>query len=168
MKIEFEKAELRYSGSRVEKNYFTENLVPKYTVEEKGKETHINISGLKNLKLDEITIASDSIFKRSASTPDSIEEIYNLSFGNEKYRDTTIQMNQYISKSDIFTVVINNNDDKPIEISSIAVKYLADEIVFDGSAGKALKLDFKNFVHNKAFCKIIHPKYRKQIGKYQG
>ena len=141
-KLSFDKVELCYSEEKSKTDYFIENLMPNYTVEEKGKETHINISGLTNLRLDEITIASNDIFKRDASTPNGVEEIYNLSFGNESYSDTTLQMNQYVSNSDIFTVIIYNKDDKPIQISSVAVKYYADELVFDGSAGEAFVLEF--------------------------
>jgi len=141
-KISFNKVELCYSEEKSKINYFSENIVPEYTIEEKGKETHINISGLKNLRLDEITIESNDIFKRNAGTPNSVEEIYNLSFENERYSDTTIEMDQYISKSDIFTVTIYNKDDKPIEISSISVKYYADELVFDGSESNSFTLEF--------------------------
>ncbi len=141
-KLSFDNVELYYSEEKSKTDYFIEKLMPEYTVEEKGKETHINISGLTNLRLDEITIGSDDVFKRDASTPNGVEEIYNLSFGNESYSDTSLQMNQYVSKRDIFTVVIHNKDDKPIQISSVAVKYYTDELVFDGSAGGSFVLEF--------------------------
>jgi len=141
-KLSFDNVELCYSEEKIKTDYFIENLIHEYTVEEKGKETHINISGLKNLRLDEIMITSDDIFKRDASTPNGVEEIYNLSFGNERYSDTTLQMDQYVSKSDIFTVVIHNKDDKPIQISSVAVKHYTDELIFDGSTGEVFILEF--------------------------
>ena len=141
-KISFDKVELCYSEKKSKTDYFIEDLTPDYTVEEKGKETHINILGLKNLRLDEISIVTDDIFRRMAGTPKGTEEIYNLSFESERYCDTTLQMNQYVSKDDVFTVVIYNEDDKPIKISSITVKYFADELVFDGSGSEAFVLEF--------------------------
>lgn len=143
-KIEFTNAELRYNVTTRENSYFTAQLQPEFTVEEKGTNTYIHVKQVKNLKLDEITIVSDSIFKRNASTPKGSQEIYHLSFGNEIYSDTTIKMDQYISKDDVLTAVIHNNDDKPIKISAIKVKYFEDELVFNGGTGTASKLEFGN------------------------
>lgn len=141
-KVSFPKVQLCYSEEKSKTEYFIESLIPEYNIEEKGKETHISIFGLKNLRLDEITISTDDVFKRMAGTPKGMKEIYNLSFGNERYCDTTLQMNRYVSKDDVFTVVIYNEDDKPIEISAINVKYFADELVFDGSGSGAFVLEF--------------------------
>lgn len=141
-KISFSGVDLCYSDEKSKTEYFTESLIPDYTVEEKGKETHINISGLKNLRLDEIVLSTDDIFKRKAGTPKGTKEIYNLAFGSERYSDTTLPMNQYVSKDDVFTVVIYNEDDKPIKITSVSVKYFADELVFDGSGSNAFVLEF--------------------------
>lgn len=141
-KISFNEVDLCYSDEKSKTEYFTESLIPNYTVEEKGKETHINISGLKNLRLDEIVLSTDDIFKRKAGTPKGTKEIYNLAFGSERYSDTTLPMNQYVSKDDVFTVVIYNEDDKPIKITSVSVKYFADELVFDGSGSNAFVLEF--------------------------
>lgn len=141
-KISFSGVDLCYSDEKSKTEYFTESLIPDYTVEEKGKETYINISGLKNLRLDEIVLSTDDIFKRKAGTPKGTKEIYNLAFGSERYSDTTLPMNQYVSKDDVFTVVIYNEDDKPIKITSVSVKYFADELVFDGSGSNAFVLEF--------------------------
>ena len=141
-KISFERVELNYDVSISEKSYFTETITPEFSREEQENNTHIHINGLKNLKLNEITIVSDSVFKRNASTPINSKEIYNLNFGDEKYCDTTLEMNWHIPDQDIFTLIIHNNDDKPINIDSIIVTYFADELVFDGSSSNSYTLKF--------------------------
>lgn len=141
-KIVFDTVQLKYNVSTSEKSYFIETVTPEFSVEQKDNKTYINVAGLKNLKLADITILSDSIFKRNASTPFGGKEIYNLSFNNSSYLDTTIPLNWKISTDDTFVVTITNNDDRPINIKGISVKYFADEIVFDGSSKNNFELDF--------------------------
>lgn len=150
-RISFSYVKLNYSRTKSEKGYFAESIKPKFTTEEKDKQTFINIEGLKNLRLGEIMIETDSMFKRTASASFGVnKEIYNLSFGDTTYTDTAIPLGWQTSQDDILTVTIQNYDDKPIDIAGITVTYYADELVFEGKAGETYTLDFGVDVTKKA------------------
>lgn len=149
-KIAFDKVKLVYNNSTYEESYFIEALTPKYQVENKDNITYIKIEGLKNLRLADITVLSDSMFKRMIRTPFGDKEIYNLSFNGISYVDTTVPFNWSIPSDDTLELTIENNDDKPISIKGIIVKYYADEIVFDGGGSNSFKLYFAKDESKKA------------------
>jgi hypothetical protein len=133
-KIAFTSVELNYNNFTQRKEYFTDNITPEFTTEESEKRTIIKITNLKNLKIDSITIESDSVFKRNVDFEDrKTKVLYNLAFENTNYRDMTIPLDGYKVTSDIAEMHIDNKDDRPIKISKIIVKYVVDEIIFDGS-----------------------------------
>lgn len=140
--ISFDKVYLEYSVTQREASYFIETIKPKYKISQNNSDTEIQIEGLKNLKLAEITIVSDSMFKRMLSTPFGEKQIYNLTFDNENYQDTTIPMDWQISNGKTFLATIQNNDDEPIHIKQVIVKYYADELIFDGRDGNSFELEF--------------------------
>ena len=136
---------LGYSIVVKEEQYFIESLEPHFNIEYIDKKTKVNIEGLKNLRLYDITIYTDSMFKRNAATQHGIsKEIFNLSLNGVSYADTTIPLGGYISKSDIYTITISDYDDKPIVINGLQVRYYADEIVFEGNVGEVYTLEFGN------------------------
>ena len=143
-KIAFDTVELKYNKNTVEKSYFSETIAPQFSTEEIGKETYLYIYNVKNLQIDTITIDTDSMFKRSLLVKGigRTKEIYNLSFGDTTYTDTKIQMQSKKNEDDVVTLVINNNDDKPINIKGITVKYYADEIVFEDKGGENYTIEF--------------------------
>ncbi len=141
-KIAFSSADLAYNVTTVEQGCFIESIRPAFGTEEKEKQTLINIEGMKNLRLAEVTIETDSMFKRTAVLLNTSKEIYNLSLNGTSYRDTTLPASWQKTDKDILTVAINNNDDKPISVKGVIVKYYADELVFDGSKGKTFTLTF--------------------------
>lgn len=142
-KISFEAVDLVYSIAISEKNYFIESLTPTFSIEEKDKTTFVKIEGLKNLRLCDVTIETDSMFKRTAKAPlTSGKEIYNLSLNETSYTDTTLPLNWQISQEDTYVITITNNDDKPINITGITVRYYADEVVFEGNGNESYTLDF--------------------------
>jgi hypothetical protein len=142
-KISFGTVILIYNYFTQEKIHFVESITPDFSVEEKNKRTYINIKGLKNLRLGEIIIDTDSMFKRNFSTPfRTAGEIYNLSFNDASYTDTAISFDWRISRDDVFTLTIDNGDDKPIIIKGITVKYFADELVFEGNNSDKYILNF--------------------------
>ncbi|MHB8125826.1 MAG: hypothetical protein ACYDEJ_09355 [Desulfitobacteriaceae bacterium] len=149
-KITFTKVNLIYNASTFEESYFIETLRPKFQVEQKDKKTYIKLEGLKNLKLTDITVLSDSVFKRTVSTPFGDEEIYNLSFKDSAYLDTTITLNWKMPLDDIFFLAIENNDDKPININGLIVRYYADEIVFEGKGSNSFQIYFAKDDNKKA------------------
>ncbi len=140
--ISFRQVYLEYNETQTEADYFLEDIKPDYTVREQGSNTEIAVEGLKNLKLAEIIIVSDSMFKRMLVTPLGAKEIYHLTFGSETYQDTTIPMDWQISTEENFVMTIQNNDDAPIKIDNIIVRYYADELVFDGSNSDSFTLEY--------------------------
>ena len=142
-RISFDIVNIAYNVIATEKSYFIERLTPVFSIEEKDKTTFIKIEGLKNLRLCDVTIETDSMFKRTVSAPFvQDKEIYNLSLNDTSYTDTTLPLNWQTSEDDTYVVTIANNDDKPIDIKGVIVRYYADEIVFEGTANESYTLDF--------------------------
>ncbi|OQB14793.1 MAG: hypothetical protein BWY15_00947 [Firmicutes bacterium ADurb.Bin193] len=143
-KIAFDTATLYYSVTSLEKSYFAEEISPKFSIEQKEKETHVYIEGLKNLFVDTITIKTNSMFKRNAVVEGLgiTAEIYNLSFGDTTYTDTDIVIRKKKIENDVLTIIIKNNDDKPISIDGITAKYYAEEIVFEDNGSKNYYIEF--------------------------
>ena len=134
-RISFNTVDLTYSVETTQRRYFTEHLLPQFQTEEKDKETHIYIEGLKNLRLSEIVIDTDSMFQRTVEVPNFgiRRELYNLAFSDTDYKDTSIPFNRNTSRDDTLKLIINNGDDRPINITGIMVQYYVDELVFEGS-----------------------------------
>jgi len=130
-KITFDSVTLNYSIVTQERFYFIEEIRPVYTIEEKDNFTHISIEGLKNLRLAEIIIDTDSMFQRNASALGVRKELYNLFFNEASYTDTSLIFKRTIPNDDILLMTIQNGDDKPININGIIVRYYADELVFE-------------------------------------
>jgi len=133
-KISFNTVELKNSMETNQKSFFIEHLRPKFRTEEKGKTTYIYIEGLKNLRLAEITIDTDSMFQRTVTAVPFwlSKELYNLALNGTTYTDTTMPFDRLGARDEILTLTIDNADDKPINIQGITVKYYADELVFEG------------------------------------
>jgi hypothetical protein len=136
-RISFNSVELKHSTEKNQNNFFIERLKPAFRVEEKGKTTQIQIGGLKNLRLAEISIITDSMFQRNVySIPFGFtKELYNLTFGGTSYTDMAIPLDHFVVFDETLTIGIDNADDKPISIRGIEVKYYADELVFEGRGG---------------------------------
>lgn len=111
--------------------YPVETLRPEFTVAEDGKETLVHIKGLSKLNLCDITIETDTMFKRFVSSPlGGGKELYNLTFDEIMDQDLTLPIDgRYLGEED-FTLQIRNYDDAPIEIKNIVVSYYVDEVVF--------------------------------------
>jgi len=136
-------ATLIYSMETSEKSYFTETLEPTFTVDSKAKQTTITIDGLNNLRLHDITLHSDSMFKRNIHTPQGVsKEIYNLALNDTVYNDTTIPIHQNASLDEAYYMTIDDGDDKPITIDKITVRYYAADLVFEGHSGAEYSLEF--------------------------
>jgi hypothetical protein len=129
--------------NETEETYFIESFTPEFTVETQDKTTRILIEGLKNLRLCDLQIETDSMFIRKARASRGIEkELYNLSINGTTYTDTVLPLNRRVSESDIFTVSISDGDDEPVNITGIIVRYYADDLVFQGNAGGVYRLEF--------------------------
>jgi len=141
--ITFQTANLIYSIETREETYYIESLTPVFSVKSSDRKTEIIIEGIKNLRLCDLTIDSDSMFMRMLSTPSrESKELYNLSLNGTSYSDLTIPLHWSIPRGDTYTLTIADGDDRPIKISNITVRYYADEIVFEGVADGIYILEF--------------------------
>jgi hypothetical protein len=141
-KISFDAVTLVYKTYTQEYTHFIESLSPNYTVAEEGKNTLIRIDGLHNLRLAEITIHTASMFRRYVYARSGRgKELYNLTFNDGSYDDTTIPFYGQIANGMDYELTIENGDDKPIDVKGITVKYYADDVIFEGtdSGGYALR-----------------------------
>lgn len=144
-KISFSSVLLKFNKTMQNKEYFINSISPEFSSEERGNTTAIKIQGLRNLKLSSITLKTDSIFKRRVTFDGSNSKVlYNLDFASTSYRDLTIPLSSYRVNSDTTEIIIENKDDKPIEVSGIEAKYIADELIFDGSKSSEYTLRFGN------------------------
>ena len=165
-RISFDSMKLVYERYALqERIYFIESIIPRFNVEEKDKTTYINIEGLKNLRLAEIKLETDSMFKRTVRTEIGVDkELYNLSFNDIEYNDTALAFDWQIPKGDIFTLQINNGDDRPININGITVKYYADELVFEFGLGEEHTIYFGDS-EIKALPVYDIERYRREVLK---
>jgi hypothetical protein len=135
--ISFTSVTLVYNVETSEESFFIETLKPSYSVESSNKSTVIIVEGLQQLRLCDITIHSNSTFRRYATAGQyDTKEIYNLPFNGETYSDTTIPVHWTISDEESFVVTISDGDDRPITIDGITVRYYADDLVFESIAGQ--------------------------------
>jgi len=143
-KISFNTVSLTHSIATTQRHYFVENLLPEFSIEENGRFTHVHIEGVKHLRLSEIIIDTNSMFQRTVEVPSFgiRRELYNLTFSDVIYRDTSIHLNRNISKNDIFSLVIHNEDDRPINVIGITVRYYTDDLIFEGRDNETLTLRF--------------------------
>ncbi|MDR0444139.1 MAG: Ig-like domain-containing protein [Treponema sp.] len=164
-RISFYKSDLVYSIETVEETHFIESLMPEFSIENEDKKTNIIIEGLKNLRLCDFTVHTDTMFIRTISAPRGIKkEIYNLSINDTSCLDTTVPLNRHISTGDTYTVTITDADDKPLNITGLTVRYYADDIVFEGSTDKVYTLEFGANPEKKAPVYDIE-RYKNEILK---
>jgi hypothetical protein len=142
-KIAFTGVTLNYNDVTLSHERFTETFTPQYTIEEQGQKTLIKLSGLRNLKLDSFTLETDSIFKRRVIFADiHAKTLYNLSFQQTHYSDLTLPLDGFRTSEDTAVLVIENNDDQPIQVKQLQVKYYVDELVFNGAGKTGFVLKF--------------------------
>jgi preprotein translocase subunit Sec61beta len=89
------------------------------------------------------------MFLRNVYAPGAARrELYHLAINGAVYNDTTLPLNRYVSRTDTYTVTIEDGDDRPISIKGITVRYYADDLVFEGptvkTAGETYTLEFGN------------------------
>ena len=143
-KISFSEARLIYSADTRSEAYFSQTLEPDFSVETRGRETEITIKKTKNLRLAYVTIETDSMFKREVSAPFGTgKELYNLTFGETNYSDTTLLFGGNIIPGDELVLTVHNGDDKPININKITMAYYADDLIFEDNGSAVYALDFE-------------------------
>ena len=144
-RISFERVNLVFNKEIIDETYFIESFVPQFTVENEDGKTKIIIEGLKNLRLCDLSIETNSMFIRTVRAPQGIaKELYNLSINSTQYKDIVLPLNRRISQDEKYVVTIDDGDDKPIDVKGIVVRYFADDIVFQKSAGNVHTLEFSD------------------------
>ena len=144
---------------------FIESIEPVFSVESEYKNTTIMIEDLKNLRLLDVTIHTDSMFKRNVHIADVNKELYNLTLSEELDADTTIDLGGYVSSKEVLKLVIDDGDDKPIKIDGVTVRYYADDVIFAGSLEKkSYTLEFGSD-ENKTAPKYDIVRYQDEILK---
>jgi hypothetical protein len=141
--VSFSRVWLEHSLDIVSRNSFAETFAPAMSARQDGKSTVIALDGLKNLALSEIVIETDSMFKRNVHANGSAHALYNLVFGEERYRDLTMPMGGFQCPSDRLELRIDDGDDAPISVDSVLVSYLAYDVVFQNT-GLPVTLYFGN------------------------
>ena len=141
-RIAFETVQLERNDLLQETSRFVEQLSPTFRTEEKGQQTHIYIEGLKHLRLEQLTLHTDSMFQRSVHTLGTQRELYRLTFDGTTYEDTTLPLGGRQVAENVLEVTIDNYDDKPITINSVTVRYYADDLVFAGGDSRSFTLAF--------------------------
>ena len=143
-KIAFQDVSLKYNQAMLQEGRsLLEECTPSFTVEELEKATLLHINGLKNLELAYIKIETAGTWKRMVTTPfGDTKELYNLSFEDIAYNDTTLLFEHEASRENVFTIKINNHDDKPISITGVNVGYYTKDIVFAAGEETSFTLHF--------------------------
>jgi len=138
---------LEYSRHAVEQNFFSEPFQPAFDIVQDGRNTVIELHGLRNVRINELTIHTNSRFQRPVSFANGrTQELYNLNFasGGQYYRNLTLNFGGYSGQKDIMPVTIHNGDNIPIDIENITLTYFADEIIFEVGSGTSATLFFGN------------------------
>jgi len=139
-------AYLEYSRHNVEQNFFTESFSPSFDVAQEGQNTLITLHGLKNVSINEVTVHTDSHFRRRVSFANrQTQELYNLSFASGgQYQNLTLSFGGYAESGDTVVIVIHNGDDTPINVENITMTYFTDEVVFRTGLGTVGVMTFGN------------------------
>jgi hypothetical protein len=141
--ISFNDVRLVYAAETVSDSYFIAEYTPAYGVTSENRQTRIEINGVKNMRLIDIALTTDSMFRRIVSSDGGArKELYNLSFDNASWSDTVLPVNGYRPVDEPFVLTIDDGDDKPVEIGAVLVRYYADELVFEAAPGETYTLRF--------------------------
>jgi hypothetical protein len=142
-RISFDNVRLVYTAETVNDSYFVAEYSPAYGVDYENKQTLIKIDGVKNMRLLDAELSTGSMFKRMVtSDAGDWKELYSLSFDDASWSDTTLPLHGFQAYREPFVITIEDGDDRPIDISSVLVRYYADELVFESAPGETYTLVF--------------------------
>jgi len=145
-RIEFQSVTLRFNQELQKQVPFIETMEPTFTTTEENKNTTIKINGMKHIRIFDITIETEDMFKRNVEYIGyyQAKELYNLQFNNTRYQDLSIPLEGFLENNEFGIIKIENLDNKPIKINKIIVRRYVDELVFDGSDSNSFLLQFNN------------------------
>lgn len=142
-RVSFKGGEFVYNQKLTSLDHFIQSEEVDFSIEEVEKETILTISGFKNVRLREIELVTDSMFKRNVRLEGGTGKVlYNLKFNETAYADTVLNADGFKSDKDEIRVIVSNGDDKPIKVEKILAAYYTDEIVFEYKSGQKVFLSF--------------------------
>jgi hypothetical protein len=142
-RITFYDVRLVYAAETVADSYFIAEYSPTYRVSSENRQTRIEIEGVKNMRLLDVEISTTSMFKRMVSSDAGAwKELYSLFFDDASWSDTVLPLNGFQAYREPFALTIEDGDDKPIDVSTVLVRYYADELVFESVPGETYTLVF--------------------------
>jgi len=120
----------------------------KYSVKQESKSTAITLKNPNRLRIKQILIKADGNFKRAyqlVNGPDEniiqkTGEIYNFKFKDCAVSKTEIDLSGNPYSNPTLIVKITDNDDRPLKINEIAIKYYIDKIIFENVESKSYRL----------------------------
>ncbi|MDA3899617.1 MAG: hypothetical protein PF637_03750 [Spirochaetes bacterium] len=119
-----------------------------FSIRTDKKKSIIMIANPDRLKIDSLTIDSNTPYKRWYTINTSRSQIgrgyiYSLSFEDDIIENKSISLND-ITREEQLKLVIDNQDDAPLSITKITARYLVDKIIFRASGHPPYKLLYGN------------------------
>ncbi|MCD7035415.1 DUF3999 domain-containing protein [Metabacillus sp. GX 13764] len=124
-------------------DYFKQKTAETVIFQE-GRNTVIDLKNNQKLRITKLTLYGEGNYKRSIeitdekSLPVPIEgdsEIYKLSFKNQQYEKSTIELEHPVSSQEL-KIKIHNKDNAPLKIPSVVMDYTVDQLVFEGKGAR--------------------------------
>jgi hypothetical protein len=141
--VQINSLKLVYTEVNESKELFTKEFHPRFSIEEKNKNTIITIpkDEVRFLHIDTIQFETSGTFQRDVSALYQREEIYNFPFREELLEKNYINVDMSVRDED-FVITIFNGDDKALAITNLTVTYRLQKLVFDASEGKSFSLTY--------------------------
>ncbi len=124
-----------------------------FTVRNQEKQTDIQINNGECLKIKELILEAEGVFKRRYKVTgiDSegqsfflkSGELYNLDFKEASAKHRTIYFNEYVQYP-ILSIDIYNEDDQPLVIADVKMDYWTDQVVFAAESQETYMLWYGN------------------------
>ena len=123
-----------------------QEYTPEFSIRQDGRNTIIKLHGMRNVRISELTIHTESRFRRNVTFANGRRaELYNLVFDFAEEKNLTLDFGGYSSDSwSHMEIVIYNQDNAPIDIYNITLTYFADEVVFAAGTATSATLLFGN------------------------
>ncbi|MCX7843083.1 MAG: DUF3999 domain-containing protein [Clostridia bacterium] len=152
--LQLGRMEAVYDFSQKVQKSFVKSAELKNSIENKDKKTFITIVNDDRLKIKAIRLDVSGNFSRSYEIRSLKEnnfvntgvsgEIYSINFKDFKVTKLEADLSNSPISSERLQLVIDNKDDRPLDISKASVDYYIDKVVFEDSGKQGYKLLFGN------------------------
>lgn len=125
-----------------------------YEITTEGKKSTISLQNDDNLKIRNLLIETEGIYKRRYSLGGVIEKdriqifktgkLYNFQFKKTHIESNKIELENHFEVYDRLRLYISNEDNPPINIINIQAEYLIDKIIFSSKKNAKYRLLFGN------------------------